>query len=109
MEKCQKCKKKVCLIYCRSCSSYYCLECDRLCHNLPKNKKHKRKNITSSLLNFQKSNNNIKINYNNLTNKTDVVLEVKFDRFLEPYLSNLLASYGTRLQSVSKYVMGRNI
>ena len=70
MEKCQKCKKKVCLIYCRSCSSYYCLECDRLTHNLPKNKKHKRKNITSSLLNFQKSSNNIKINYNNLNNKS---------------------------------------
>ena len=50
-----------------------------------------------------------KINYNDLTCKTDVVLEVKFDRFLEPYLSNILASYDTRSQSVSKYVMGRNI
>lgn len=49
------------------------------------------------------------INYNDLTNKTDVVLEVKFDRFLEPYLSNILGSYGTRGQSVSKYVMGRNL
>lgn len=49
------------------------------------------------------------INYNDLTYKTDVVLEVKFDRFLEPYLSNLLSSYGTRGQSVSKYVMGRNL
>lgn len=49
------------------------------------------------------------INYNDLTTKTDVVLEVKFDRFLEPYLSNMLASYGTRGQSVSKYVMGRNL
>lgn len=49
------------------------------------------------------------INYNDLTTKTDVVLEVKFDRFLEPYLSNILANYGTRGQSVSKYVMGRNV
>ena len=49
------------------------------------------------------------INYNDLTTKTDVVLEVKFDRFLEPYLSNILSSYGTRAQSVSKYVMARNV
>jgi len=49
------------------------------------------------------------INYNNLSNKTNVVLEVKFDRFLEPYLSNILSSYGTRFESVSKYVMGRNM
>ena len=49
------------------------------------------------------------INYNNLSNKTDVVLEIKFDRFLEPYLSNILSSYGTRFESVSKYVMGRNM
>lgn len=49
------------------------------------------------------------INYNNLSSKTDVVLEVKFDRFLEPYLSNILSSYGTRFESVSKYVMGRNM
>ena len=49
------------------------------------------------------------INYNDLTSKTDIVLEVKFDRFLEPYLSNILSSYGTRAQSVSKYVMGRNV
>lgn len=49
------------------------------------------------------------INYNNLSTKTDVVLEIKFDRFLEPYLSNILSSYGTRFESVSKYVMGRNM
>ena len=48
------------------------------------------------------------INYYDLTNKTDVVMEIKFDRYLEPYLSNILASYDSRLQSVSKYVMGRN-
>ena len=50
-----------------------------------------------------------KINYNNVTNKTDVVLEVKFDRFLEPYLTNILSKYDTRNQSVSKYVIGRNM
>ena len=62
---------KISLIYCKTCSTYYCLQCDRLTHNLPKNKKHKRKNITSSLLNFQKrSNTNIKINYDKLNNKS---------------------------------------
>lgn len=49
------------------------------------------------------------INYNNLTTKKDVVLEVKFDRFLEPYLSIILADYSSCQQSVSKYVMARNI
>ncbi len=49
------------------------------------------------------------INYYDLTDRKDVVLEVKFDRFLEPYLSNILASYGTRQQSVSKYMMGRDV
>ena len=48
------------------------------------------------------------INYIELTNPTDVVLEVKFDRFLEPYISKLLENYTSRYQSVSKYVMGRN-
>lgn len=48
------------------------------------------------------------INYLDLTNKNDVVLEVKFDRFLEPYISKILAGYISRYQSVSKYVMGRN-
>lgn len=48
------------------------------------------------------------INYLALTNKQDVVLEVKFDRFLEPYISKILEKYLTRYQSVSKYVMGRN-
>ncbi len=48
------------------------------------------------------------INYYEISNKTDVVLEIKFDRYLEPYLSQILASYDARLQSVSKYVMGRN-
>ena len=48
------------------------------------------------------------LNYCNLTNSNDIVLEVKFDRFLEPYISKILAKYVTRYQSVSKYVMGRN-
>lgn len=48
------------------------------------------------------------INYNYLTDKKDVVLEVKFDRFLEPYISNVLSCYASRFQSVSKYIMGRN-
>lgn len=48
------------------------------------------------------------INYYDLTNK-EVVLEVKFDRFLEPYISNILANYQSKAQSVSKYIMGRNV
>ena len=48
------------------------------------------------------------INYFELTNPNDVVLEVKFDRFLEPYISKILEKYTARYQSVSKYVMGRN-
>lgn len=49
------------------------------------------------------------INYIDVCDKKDVVLEVKFDRFLEPYISNILGSYGSRSQSVSKYMMGRNV
>ena len=49
------------------------------------------------------------INYNNLSTKKDVVLEVKFDRFLEPYISHILADYSSCQQSVSKYVMARNV
>ncbi len=48
------------------------------------------------------------LNYLELTNPNDVVLEVKFDRFLEPYISKILEKYTSRYQSVSKYVMGRN-
>ena len=48
------------------------------------------------------------INYFGLTNGNDVVLEVKFDRFLEPYIGKILDKYTTRYQSVSKYMMGRN-
>ena len=61
-----------------------------------------------------KSSTNIKdffkenINYTYITDKKDVVLEIKFDRFLEPYISNILSNYQSRFQSVSKYIMGRN-
>jgi len=48
------------------------------------------------------------INYFEITNPGDVILEVKFDRFLEPYISKILEKYTSRYQSVSKYVMGRN-
>lgn len=49
------------------------------------------------------------INYINLSDSKDIVLEVKFDRFLEPYISKVLEKYISRNQSVSKYMMGRNI
>lgn len=49
------------------------------------------------------------INYFDLTDSKDVVLEVKFDRFLEPYISKILEKYLARNQSVSKYVLGRNV
>ena len=49
------------------------------------------------------------INYYDLTTKKDIVLEVKFDRFLEPYISNILSSYKATSQSVSKYLIGRNV
>ncbi len=44
-----------------------------------------------------------------LTDEKDVILEVKFDRFLEPYIGNILSKHTGRFQSVSKYVMGRNM
>ena len=50
-----------------------------------------------------------KINYFELTDPKDVILEVKFDSFLEPYLSKILMRHVSRYQSVSKYVMGRNV
>lgn len=48
------------------------------------------------------------INYIETIDKKDVVLEVKFDRLLEPYIANILEKYISRGQSVSKYIMGRN-
>ena len=52
---------------------------------------------------------NKKINYYDVMSRKDVVLEVKFDRYLEPYISNILAKYQSLNSSVSKYVMGRNV
>lgn len=49
------------------------------------------------------------INYLNITSPKNIVLEIKFNRFLEPYISNILSSYISNKESVSKYVMGRNI
>lgn len=49
------------------------------------------------------------INYLDIVDSKDVVLEIKFDRFLEPYIADILNSYNGRYQSVSKYMMGRNI
>ena len=49
------------------------------------------------------------INYIKMIDAKDIVLEVKFDRFLEPYVSKFLEKYISRGQSVSKYVMGRNV
>ena len=48
------------------------------------------------------------INYIDNIDRKDVVLEVKFDRLLEPYISTILEKYISRSQSVSKYIMGRN-
>ena len=49
------------------------------------------------------------VNYIETIDKKDVVLEVKFDRFLEPYISNVLNQYIARKESISKYILGRNI
>lgn len=49
------------------------------------------------------------INYLDIVDSKDVVLEIKFDRFLEPYIADILNNYNGRYQSVSKYMMGRNI
>ncbi len=52
---------------------------------------------------------NDKINYFNVTDGKDVILEVKYDRCLEPYIGTILNNKETRYQSVSKYIMGRNV
>jgi len=49
------------------------------------------------------------INYLNITSPQNIVLEIKFNRFLEPYISNVLGKYIANKESVSKYVMGRNV
>lgn len=50
---------------------------------------------------------NEKIDYKRLTNINEAVLEVKFDRFLEPYIGNVLSNYASQYQAVSKYLMSR--
>ena len=50
-----------------------------------------------------------KINYLGVTDGKDIILEVKFDRFLEPYITTILNGKVSRYQSVSKYIMCRNI
>ncbi len=49
------------------------------------------------------------VNYIKNMDPKNVVLEVKFDRFLEPYISNILNKYISNRESVSKYVLGRNV
>ena len=49
------------------------------------------------------------VNYVKIMDPKNVVLEVKFDRFLEPYISNVLNKYINNRESVSKYVLGRNV
>lgn len=48
------------------------------------------------------------INYIEVINKQDVTLEIKFDRFLEPYIADILKDYIVLNSSFSKYVLGRN-
>lgn len=48
------------------------------------------------------------INFVNLISDNEAVLEVKFDRFLEPHISSILSGSVSNNESVSKYVMGRN-
>ena len=59
---------------------------------------------TNNIEDFFKEN----INYCKLTDETEVVLEVKFDRFLEPYINEILNNCTSRMQSVSKYLIGRS-
>ena len=49
------------------------------------------------------------IDYQKITNPQNIVLEIKFDRFLEPYISQVLGNYIANKESYSKYVMGRNV
>lgn len=64
--------------------------------------------------NIRKSNNiweflSDKPNFINLTNYNEIVLEIKYDGFLEPYIANVLKGSVNNQESISKYVMGRNI
>ena len=47
--------------------------------------------------------------YLDLTDKKDIILEIKYDRFLEPYITDVINNVIVRGQSVSKYIMGRNV
>ena len=49
-----------------------------------------------------------KINYVDIINSTEAVLEVKFDNFLEDYIRVLLSKYITDKESFSKYALSRN-
>jgi len=64
-------------------------------------------NIRSSndVLNFFSNS----VNFVNLVSYNEVVLEIKFDRFLEPYIATVLKGSVNMQESVSKYVMGRNL
>jgi len=77
---------------------------------------YKSKTTTRITFDFEiKSSTNIKdffkekINYIELIDKKDIVLEIKFDRFLEPYIATVLKGSVNMQESVSKYVMGRNL
>lgn len=48
------------------------------------------------------------INYLDITYPNEIVLEVKYNQFIEPYINSILGNYITNKQSFSKYVMGRN-
>lgn len=48
------------------------------------------------------------INYYELINKYEVLLEVKYNKFIESYISKVLSKYITNNSSISKYIMGRN-
>ncbi len=50
-----------------------------------------------------------KINYFKVTDGKDIILEVKYDSFLEPYITAILDNKVSRYQSVSKYIIGRNV
>ena len=49
------------------------------------------------------------INMLNITNGNEAILEVKFNRFLEPYIGNIIKNYIVDQESISKYIMARDI
>ena len=44
-----------------------------------------------------------------MTDKKAIILDIKYDRFLEPYITDIINNVIVRGQSVSKYIMGRNV